>query len=217
MLPDTASTESLPQADSILILACGALAREISTLIKLNNWSQVKLQCLEADLHNRPELIVPKLKAALDKYRDQYQQIFIGYADCGTGGGIDRFLAEEGLERLPGAHCYAFFTGLDEFDDLAAEELGSFYLTDFLALHFDRLMVRGLKLDKHPELKAMIFGHYKRLVYLSQSHDAQFMEKAQQAAHYLGLEFQHVHTGYGELESSLNVQSIKWFPRIGTA
>ncbi|MEZ5447671.1 MAG: DUF1638 domain-containing protein [Thiolinea sp.] len=115
-----------PLAESVLVLACGALAREIQQLKQLNGWSHVKLQCLEAELHNRPEKIPGKLRAALDKYRGQYEQIFIGYADCGTGGEIDRILAEEGLERLPGAHCYAFFTGLAEFDALAEEEIGSF-------------------------------------------------------------------------------------------
>lgn len=200
------------QAASVLIIACGALAREINQLKLLNGWSHVKLQCLEAELHNRPEKIPGKLRAAIDKYRDQYAQIFIGYADCGTGGEIDRICEEEGLERLPGAHCYAFFAGLTEFDQLAEEELGSFYLTDFLVRHFERLIIRGLGIDKHPQLAEMYFGHYKRLVYLAQTRDSELTAAAEKAARYLGLEFKHVFTGYGELESGLNVQSIKWQP-----
>ena len=154
-----------------------------------------------------------QLQAAIDKYRDQYEHIYIGYADCGTGGQIDRIIEKEGLERLPGAHCYAFFQGVEAFDELAAEELGTFYLTDFLARHFERLIIRGFKLDEHPELVGMMFGNYKRLVYLSQTDDTALMEAAQKAAQYLGLDFRHIHTGYGELESSLNVQSISWQPR----
>ncbi|MEZ5538127.1 MAG: DUF1638 domain-containing protein [Thiolinea sp.] len=209
MPPDAAS---VPQAESVLIIACGALAREIQQLRLLNGWSHVKLQCLEAELHNRPEKIPGKLRAAIAKYRDQYEHIFIGYADCGTGGEIDRIIEQEGLERLPGAHCYAFFTGLAEFEQLAEEELGSFYLTDFLVRHFERLIIRGLGIDKHPQLAKMYFGHYKRLVYLAQTHDPELMTAAEKAAEYLGLEFKHVYTGYGELESGLNVQSVKWRP-----
>jgi hypothetical protein len=194
----------------VLIIACGALAREINQLKVLNGWSHVKLQCLEAELHNRPEKIPGKLRAAIDRYRDQYEHIFIGYADCGTGGEIDRICEEEGLERLPGAHCYAFFAGLAEFDQLAEQEPGSFYLTDFLVRHFARLIIRGLGIDKHPELAEMYFGNYKRLVYLAQTQDPELTVAAKEAAAYLGLEFEYVYTGYGELESGLNVQSISW-------
>lgn len=209
MQPNSAT---VPHAESVLILACGALAREINELKKLNGWSHVKLQCLEADLHNRPEWIPGKLREAIAKYRDQYEQIFIGYADCGTGGEIDRIIDEEGLERLPGAHCYAFFTGVEAFEKVAEQELGTFYLTDFLVLHFERLIVRGLKIDKHPELTEMYFAHYNRLVYLAQTDNPKLTAAAQQAAEYLGLAYQRIFTGYGELESSLNVQSIKWQP-----
>lgn len=204
------SVKPLPPAESVLIIACGALAREINQLKVLNGWSHVKLQCLEAELHNRPEKIPGKLRAAIDRYRDQYEHIFIGYADCGTGGEIDRICEEEGLERLPGAHCYAFFAGLTEFDQLAEEEPGSFYLTDFLVRHFARLIIRGLGIDKHPELAEMYFGNYKRLVYLAQTQDPELTVAAKEAAAYLGLEFEYVYTGYGELESGLNVQSISW-------
>lgn len=206
-------TTATPEREPSLIIACGALAKEIQHLKVLNGWEQFRVQCLDAELHNHPDQIPEKLQAAIDKYRDQYEHIYIGYADCGTGGQIDRIIEKEGLERLPGAHCYAFFQGVEVFDQLAAEELGTFYLTDFLARHFERLIVRGFKLDKHPELVGMMFGNYKRLVYLSQTDETALMEAAQKAAQYLGLEFRHIHTGYGELESSLNVQSIKWHPR----
>ena len=191
------------QAAPILVLACGALAREIQQLKLLNGWEHLKLKCLEADLHNRPERIPMRIRAEIQRYRDQYAQIFVAYADCGTGGLLDRVLEEEGVERLPGAHCYAFFAGQQPFADLAEAELGSFYLTDFLARHFERLVIKGMQLDKHPELLPMYFNHYTRLVYLAQTSNPDLLAKAQAAAEYLQLEFKLVSTGYGELATEL--------------
>ncbi|PWR00146.1 hypothetical protein DKW60_03125 [Leucothrix pacifica] len=199
--------------EPLLVIACGALAREIQQIKLLNGWQQLRIQCLDAELHNRPERISGQLRSKLAEVRDDYQHIFIAYADCGTGGEIDRVMAEfstteRPIERLPGAHCYAFFAGLEAFDQLAEEALGTFYLTDFLAQHFDRLIVRGMKLDKHPEIKTMMFGNYTRLVYLSQTHNEKLVITAQQAAQYLGLAFEQRHTGYGLLESGLQAQVI---------
>jgi hypothetical protein len=190
------------------VIACGALAREIQHLKTLNGWSHMTLQCLDADLHNRPQLITPRLKAKIDQNRDKFEHIFVAYADCGTGGELDKLLAAENIERLPGAHCYSTFAGEDRFLQLAEQEPGTFYLTDFLAQHFDRLIVRGLKLNVHPELRDAFFGNYRRLVYLSQKIDDGLMQHARSAAAFLKLDFEHLHCGYGELESSLNTQVI---------
>lgn len=194
----------------MLVIACGALAHEIVWLQKHNSWTQMDVQCLDAELHNRPELIGQKLRAAIQKNRQQYEHIFIGYADCGTGGEIDRIIEQEGLERLPGAHCYSFFVGEQRFNQLAEQELGSFYLTDFLAEHFDRLVVHGLKLDIHPELRDQYFAHYKMLVYLSQREDPRLLAKAKLAAQFLDLEFRHEHCGYGDLETGLQEQVLRF-------
>jgi hypothetical protein len=112
-------------------------------------------------------------------------------------------LAAEGVERLPGAHCYEFFAGRSLFDELSEAEPGSFYLTDFLARHFDRLVYRGLGLDRWPELRPVYFGHYRRLVYLAQTEAPALREQAQAAASALGLEFHYRFTGYGELRQAL--------------
>ena len=205
------------EAEPLLVIACGALAREIQQIKLLNDWQHIRIQCLDADLHNRPKWIAGKLRSKLAEHREQYKHIFIAYADCGSGGDIDRVIAEfstpdSPIERLPGAHCYAFFAGIEAFDTLAEEALGTFYLTDFLAQHFDRLIVRGMKLDKHPEIKPMMFGNYTRLVYLSQTHDEKLVKAAQQAAEYLGLTFEQQHTGYGLLESGLQAQVINFQP-----
>jgi hypothetical protein len=195
----------------LLVIACGALAREIVWLQKLNGWSQMDLQCLDAELHNRPKLIPQKLREKIEQYRSQYAHIFVAYADCGTGGEIDRVLAEAGesVERLPGTHCYSFYAGEPRFTEIAAQELGTFYLTDFLVEHFDRLMIRGLKLDKHPQLREQYFANYKLVVYLSQRDDPDLVVRAKRAAEFLGLEFRHEKSGYGDLENGLQEQILK--------
>jgi len=194
--------------ESVLVIACGALAREIISLKRRYAWDHLDMQCIDAKLHNRPALIPERLRAKIRANAGLYDRIFVGYADCGTGGAIDRVLAEEGVERLPGAHCYQFFAGTDRFADLSNAEPGTFYLTDFLARNFDRLVVRPLKLDKNPELRDAYFGNYRKLVFLSQTQDAELMRAARMAAKRLDLQFEHVHCGYGELESSLKEMLI---------
>jgi len=194
----------------LLVIACGALAHEIVWLQRLNNWNQIELQCLDAELHNRPKLIPQKLRDKIQENLGQYQSIFVAYADCGTGGEIDRVLEEENIERLPGAHCYSFYATEERFSELAEQELGTFYLTDFLVEHFDRIMIKGLKLDRHPELRDQYFATYTRVIYLSQRQDAELVNKAKVAAEFLGLGFRHLHTGYGDLDSSLQQQILKF-------
>ena len=152
---------------------------------------------------NHPEKIVPAVEESVAKLTNQYAEIFLAYADCGSGGKLDEVLQQEGVERLPGPHCYAFFAGQQASDQLHNDELGTFYLTDFLARHFDRLIMRDMGIDKHPELLSVYFANYTRLVYLSQSEDAAILQQAKQAAQRLGLRFEHRHTGYGDLHSGL--------------
>ena len=198
-----------PQA-TVLVIACGALAHEITWLQKVNGWGHMDLQCLDAELHNKPKLIADKLRAKIDQNRGLYPHIFVGYADCGSGGDIDRVIEQEGLERLPGAHCYSFYAGEQRFNQLAEQELGSFYLTDFLVEHFERLMIKGLKLDRYPELRDQYFANYHRVVYLSQREDPQLVAKARQAAEFLDLAFCHEHVGYGDRESGLQEQALNF-------
>ena len=150
-------------------------------------------------------MIADRLRKKMRKYKKEFSRIFVAYADCGTSGGIDRVLEDEGIERLPGAHCYQFFAGTKRFEALADAEPGTFYLTDFLAQHFERLVIKPLKLDEHPELRNSYFGNYRRLVFLSQVRSEKLLAAARDAAERLALDFEHVHCGYGELESSLKV------------
>ena len=185
------------------MLACGAIAREVLALIELNDWTHVDLRCLPAQLHSRPERIPAAVDAKLTELAGRYDRVFVAYADCGTGGALDPVLERHGVERLPGAHCYGFLAGNDAWDAMQDEEPATFYLTDFLARHFDALVVRALKLDTHPELLSLMFGNYRRLVYLAQTDDPELDRRAEEAAEFLGLDYERVRTGYGELVPSL--------------
>ena len=187
----------------VLILACGALAREIGALIRINGWSMVDLACLPAILHNHPERIAPAVEAAVARHRPHYDRIFVAYADCGTGGALARTCARLGVEMIEGPHCYAFFDGLAAFEARAEDEMTSFYLTDFLARQFDAFVWRPLGLDRHPELLPLYFGHYERLIYLAQTDDPALDAAARDAAMRLGLAYAKRRTGYGDLGPAL--------------
>lgn len=186
-----------------LIIACGALAREIAALRRANGWAALDVVCLPPELHNRPERIADAVREQIRRHRRDYSDIFVAYGDCGTRGALDALLSEEGVERIAGAHCYEFFATPAAFAALADAEPGSFYLTDFLLRHFERLVIRGLGVDRHPELMQTYFGNYRRLVYLAQAPQAGAEEQARAIAARLGLEYRFQATGYGGLERSL--------------
>jgi len=188
----------------ILIIGCGAIAHEINEIIKLNNWNNVNLQCLNADLHNTPKKLPTKIKETIESNLKEYSKIFLAYADCGTGGLIDSMLKNYGIERLEGAHCYEFYAGSRLFKDLSDREIGTFYLTDFLVKNFKRLIIDGLGISKHPSLKDEYFKNYKNIVYLAQKHDNDLELKAKDCANYLNLEYSVHYTGLGNFEDQLN-------------
>jgi len=195
---------------TVLIIGCGAIAHELVALQRRNQWTHVRIQCLPADLHNTPDQIPETVRKALDKYSSSYAHIFLAYADCGTGGALDRVLEEYGVERLPGAHCYEFFSGSGLFSQLSDEEPGTFYLTDFLVRNFDRLVKKGLGLDRHPQLLSSYFGNYRRVTYLAQTPTEELLAMARQHADYLGLEFRQQNTGLAPLNLVLKAQSESW-------
>jgi hypothetical protein len=189
--------------DRLLVIACGALAKELLDVIRLNSLDWVDVECLPARLHNTPDLIPAAVEERLDSALGRYREVLVGYADCGTGGKLDSVLEARGVERLPGAHCYEFFATSDVFASLHDQEPGTFYLTDFLARHFDRLVWNGLGLDRWPQLRDDYFANYRRLVYLSQIDSPQLVERARAAASRLGLAFEKRRVGYGDLATSL--------------
>jgi hypothetical protein len=218
-------------ASRTLVIACGALARELLAIVKLNGLDDVTIECLPASLHNRPSEIPDAVRARITRARQPvllqpgsgntgsddaidgtvtigeqssgYDSIFVAYADCGTGGLLQKLCEEEDVEMLAGAHCYEFFATAPRFAEIQDAEIGSFYLTDFLARHFERMVWQGLGLDRHPELLPMYFGNYTRLVYLAQTDDPELLALAQAGADRLGLSMLVERTGYGELEETM--------------
>ncbi len=259
-IPEPDAPEAPPAART-LVIACGALARELLAVTRQHGLDGVVVECLPAALHNRPSEIPDAVRARIRRARGElapaealtaaaagaapgpagrsigtptgasttavadagspdeaadpvegatwsntgrgFDSIFVGYADCGTGGLLDVVCADEGVERLPGAHCYEFFATSAGFARLQDHELGTFYLTDFLVRHFDRLVWEGLGLDRHPELLPMYFGNYTRLVYLAQTDDPSLVAAARAASRRLGLDLTVERTGYGELETGI--------------
>ena len=187
----------------VLLLACGALAREIADLIRLNGWAHMDLACLPAILHNTPDAIPGAVRAAVERHRESYDTVFVVYADCGTGGDLAALCAELGVEMVAGPHCYAFFEGVDTFVRRAGDEFTAFYLTDFLVRQFEAFVIRPLGLDRHPQLRDAYFGHYETLVYQAQTDDPALTEKARACAGRLGLAFERRFTGYGDLAGAL--------------
>lgn len=185
----------------VLLIACGALAREILAIKQTNGLNHIDLQCLPAIYHNHPERIVPAVQQAVAKYRDHYDTVFVVYADCGTGGQLQAACAEMGVGMVAGPHCYSFFEGNEAF--AAQDEMTAFYLTDFLVRQFDAFVWEPLGLSRHPDLRDMYFGNYEKLVYQAQTDDPALTEKAQACAARLGLAFERRFTGYGDLTPAL--------------
>lgn len=194
-----------PARPRVVVIGCGALARELLALTR--DLPGVKVQCVDARLHMRPSKIAGAVEARIARTRADYGdgvRIFVAYADCGTGGALDAVLEREGVERIAGAHCYEFYAGTEAYAALQDEELGTFYLTDFLARQFETLVLNGLGLDRHPELIHDYFGSYRRLVYLAQTDDPDLTARAQAAAERLGLSFERRPTGYGQLAPTIH-------------
>ena len=190
-------------AGRILLIACGALAREILDLKKANGWDHMDLTCLPAKLHLYPEKITEAVTEAVAKHRASYDEIFVVYADCGTGGLLQSACDNMGVKMIAGPHCYSFFEGNERFADISESEFTAFYLTDFLVRQFEAFIIKPMGLDRHPELRDMYFGNYEKLVYQAQTDDPALTEKAKVAAETLGLAFERRLTGYGDLEVTL--------------
>ena len=207
MLNDQELTEKGLSATSdkgrILLLACGALAREIIDLQNINGWDHMELTCLPAIYHLYPEKIPEAVREAVAKHRDDFDEIFVVYADCGTGGQLLKTCDELGVKMVQGPHCYSFFEGNDRFSEIAEQEFTAFYLTDFLVRQFEAFVWKPMGLDKHPELRDMYFGNYEKLVYQAQIEDPALKAKAQDCADRLGLAFEYRFTGYGDLKTAL--------------
>ncbi len=190
----------------VLLIACGALAREILALKRLNGWDHMVLQCLPAKYHLYPDKIVDAVEDAVHEHRDDFDNIFVVYADCGTGGLLQAKCAELGVEMVEGPHCYSFFEGNAAFA-AHEDEITAFYLTDFLVKQFDAFVWKPMGLDRHPGLRDMLFGNYTKLVYQAQVRDPALEAKARDCADRLGLDYEYRFTGYGDLETALRARA----------
>ena len=199
----SAAIEPAPAPARLLVLACGALVNELKAIRELHGMIDLRIECLPATLHLRPERIADELRRRLEHRRDQFDKVLVGYADCGSAGAIDDVCAEFDVERLRGAHCYEFFAGSARFGRMHGDDPTAFYLTDFLARHFDRFVMDALGLTDHPELRDAYFGNYTRLVFLAQTDDPDLDRRAQAAAAELGLRYERLLTGYGELSEQV--------------
>src|SRR3954470_14493835 len=203
--PDRVPTQVPAEVPTrLVIVGCGALARELLAITA--GIPGIRVEGVDARLHMRPQLIADAVAAKVDKVRERYGSdvgIFVAYADCGTGGTLDAYLEREGIARIDGAHCFEFYAGAAAYEALQEEEIGTFYLTDFLARQFDSIIVAGLGLDRHPELRDAYFGNYRRLIYLAQTEDDELTRRARAAADRLGLAFERRSTGYGDLASPI--------------
>jgi hypothetical protein len=203
MMNGSDGTPAAPARRGTLLIGCGALAREMLALIEAHGWRGMEVTCLPAHFHNTPQKIPAAVREKIRANRDRYERIHVLYGDCGTGGLLDAVLEEEGVDRIPGPHCYQFYMGSADFAALTDAEPGCFFLTDYLVRHFERLIIEGLGLDRHPELRDDYFGNYKRLVYLAQLEDAGLRTAARAAAARLGLDYEYRYTGYGEMAGFL--------------
>ena len=195
---------TVPESQQVLVIGCGALVRELQQVARLGG-DHMAVECLPASLHNRPERIPEAVRGRVRaaKARGEYRTILVGYMDCGTGGMLDKVCEDEGVERLPGAHCYELYAGSEVFFGLHDAELGTFYLTDYLVRHFDRIVMDGLGITEHPQLLDAYFGNYTRVVHLAQSDDDGLARAAEEAAARLGLRCERVFTGIGGLQDRI--------------
>lgn len=191
-------------AEKVLVIACGMIAREVLAVKERLGFDHLELTCLPAEYHYRPDKIAPAMDDAIVKAKAQgYQHIFVGYADCGTGGHLDMVCEKHGVARMAGPHCFAFYQGEAAFAKVADDDMMSFYMTDFLCRQFDAFFIKPLGLDRHPELIADFFGNYEKVIYLAQTDDPALEQVAKDAAVLLGLGYEKRFTGYGDLQRDL--------------
>lgn len=191
--------------EAVRVIACGMIAREILAIRENLGLDHIDLMCLPAIFHHYPGKIAPAVDEAIEKARNEgFEHIFVGYADCGTGGDLDRICEKHGVSRIAGPHCFSFYSGNDLFQRRHDDDMTSFFMTDFLARQFESFLVKPLGLDRHPELRDMYFGNYQKLIYLAQTDDPELSERAENAAEFLGLAYERRYTGYGDLVPALS-------------
>ena len=202
--PEVTKSDTPLPISKTRVIACGMIAREVLAINEQLGEKQFDLKCLPADFHHHPEKIAPAMDIAIKQARKEgYQHIFVGYADCGTMGELDKVCEKHGVQRIEGPHCFSFYIGNEQFIKDDGEYITTFFITDFLARHFENFLIKPLGLDKHPELKEMYFGNYTHALYIAQTDDKELQKSARAAADFLGLEYAYKLTGFGDLTETL--------------
>ncbi len=187
---------------AVAVIACGALAAAVRSVVGARGWA-VEVHPLSALMHDRPERIAPRVAGLAGRLQAAGKRVVVAYADCGTYGALDEVCTRMGLTRLPGLHCYDLLAGEQQVRALLAEEPGTYLLTDFLAASFARTVVAELGLDRHPELAADYFRHYRRVVWLCESPTPELAAAAGAAAAVMGLPLETVVVGRARLDAAL--------------
>lgn len=201
---DAPSVASRTKSGTVLVIACGMIAREVLAVREQLRLDHLELTCLPAEFHYYPDRIPPAMDKAIQAAKEEgYGSIFVGYGDCGTGGMLDRVCEKHGVQRIAGPHCFAFYQGLENFERVGDADMTSFYMTDFLCRQFEAFFIKPLGLDRHPELAQDFFGNYEKLIYLAQTDDPALEKVAVDAAAMLGLAYEKRRTGYGDLVAAL--------------
>jgi hypothetical protein len=192
------------------VIACGALAGHIREIAERRGWD-LAVHSLPAGLHNSPREIAPAAEQLAASLKAAGAQVALAYADCGSYGALDELCERLGLARLPGLHCYDIFAGPDRIKAAFDTEPGTYLLTDFLVESFARSVLVPLGLDRHPDLWTDYFGHYRRLIWLTQSDSpsSNLAAKAEAVQARFGLPMTVVKTGTGRLERELE-KLIGW-------
>ncbi len=192
------------QARKTRVIGCGMIAREILAVCEQLGLDHIDLKCLPAMWHHYPDKIAPGVDSAIESAKsDGFEHIFVAYADCGTGGHLDAVCEKHGVERIAGPHCFSFYMGNETFTEETDDHITCFFMTDFLARHFETFLVKPLGLDRHPELLEMYFGNYTKMIYIAQTDDETLNSNAECAAEFLGLDYERRATGYGDLTQAL--------------
>jgi hypothetical protein len=184
------------------LVICGALGREVMEIVERRGW-EVDVFGIPALLHLYPARIVEELREKLHTLRPHYEKLVVVYGDCGTTGRLEPLLEEVGAVRLRGPHCYEMYAGEERFRELSENRPGTFFLTDWLVRNFDRAVIRGLGLDREPDLKSMLFKNYEVVIHLRQAPNPRLAEKARWIAQYFELPLETIDVGLGELEERL--------------
>jgi hypothetical protein len=163
-------------------IACGAVAQDTAFLVKKHGWD-ADVHGISSVLHMTPLDIGPAVEEKLKALTPRYERVIVVYGDCGTGGRLDQVLARYPAVRPAGVHCFQWYAG-----DLFArfnDDIGIYFLTDWLVTNWDRAVIAGLGLDRFPWLQETYFDNITRILFVRQHPDDGREAKAREIAQWM--------------------------------